>query len=61
MKIPTSKEMRENAQNCGDLADEAKGTPERKRYERIQEAWTSLAETQDWLDGKVGPDQSESA
>jgi hypothetical protein len=57
MKNPTSKEMRECAQNCGDLAQDAKKTQERKRFQRMQEAWTSLAHTQDWLDGKAALDE----
>lgn len=52
MKNPSGEEMRKNAENCGELAAEAKDTPGRKRYQRMQEAWESLADTQDWLDGK---------
>jgi hypothetical protein len=52
MKNPTGDEMRKNAENCGELASEAKDTPGRKRYQRMQAAWKSLANTQDWLDGK---------
>jgi hypothetical protein len=64
MKNPTADEMRDNAHNCGDLASEAKDEPGKKRYRRMEAAWNSLAETQDWLDGKKkseGTDQSEAS
>jgi hypothetical protein len=57
MKNPTAEEMRDNANNCSDLASEAKDEPEKKRYQRMEATWNSLAETQDWLDGKIKPDR----
>lgn len=55
MTDPTGNEMRRNATNCGDLASEAKDQPGKKRYERMEAAWNSLADAQDWLDGKKKP------
>ena len=48
---------RENADNCAALAEgePARDTPAYKRYRRMEEAWRSLAEEQDWLDGEVPP------
>lgn len=48
-----AEEYRENAQNCAELADEAKDVPSKNRFKRMQEAWLALAEEQDWLDGRV--------
>jgi hypothetical protein len=45
----------ENAENCTHLAEEAADEPSRRRFERLAEGWLSVAETQDWLDGKVSP------
>ena len=59
MKSASGKEMRKHAENCGELASEAKDIPGRKRYQRMQAAWTSLANTQDWLDGKKKPDHAD--
>ena len=56
MKNPTAEEMRDNANNCSDLASAAKDEPGKKRYQRMEATWNSLAETQDWLDGKTKPD-----
>jgi hypothetical protein len=47
--------FRENAENCLHLAERAEGQPTFKRYLRMAEAWTALAEEQDWLDGEVPP------
>jgi hypothetical protein len=57
MDNSTGKEMRKNAQNCGELAEEATEAPARKRYRRMEAAWKSLADTQDWLDGKAKPER----
>jgi hypothetical protein len=48
---------RENADNCAALAEgePARDTPAYKRYRRMEEAWRSLAEEQEWLDGEVPP------
>ena len=32
-------------------------TPAYKRYQRVEAAWLSLAEEQDWLDGEIPPVQ----
>jgi hypothetical protein len=48
---------RENANNCAMLAEgePTRDTPAYKRYRRMEEAWRSLAEEQQWLDGEVPP------
>jgi hypothetical protein len=46
---------RENAENCLRLAERAAGQPAFKRYRRMAQAWTALANEQDWLDGEVSP------
>jgi len=45
-----SKHMRQNAENCLDLAAEANALPERLRYLRMAQAWEALADCQAWLD-----------
>ena len=52
-----SDECRENARNCGELAAEAKDSPSKKRFRRMQDAWLALAEEQDWLDGRIPSDK----
>ncbi|MBR0827323.1 hypothetical protein JQ596_17500 [Bradyrhizobium manausense] len=47
--------FRDNAENCLHLAERAEGQPAFKRYQRMAEAWTALAEEQDWLDGEIPP------
>ncbi len=47
--------FRENADNCLQLAERAEGQPAFKRYSRMAQAWTALAQEQDWLDGEVPP------
>ncbi len=47
--------FRENADNCRQLAERAEGQPAFKRYLRMAQAWTALADAQDWLDGEVSP------
>jgi hypothetical protein len=47
--------FRENADNCLQLAERAEGQPAFRRYSRMAQAWTALAEEQDWLDGEVPP------
>jgi hypothetical protein len=53
--------MRQNADNCLVLAENAKDEPSRLRYVRMALAWNSLANTKDWLDGATtdAPLQSE--
>lgn len=48
-----SEKFRENAANCALLAKQAKLETARIRYRRMESAWLSLAEEQDWLDGVV--------
>ena len=47
--------FRDNAANCLHLAERAVDEPTFKRYRRMAEAWTALAEEQDWLDGEISP------
>jgi hypothetical protein len=47
--------FRENAENCLHLAERAEGQPAYRRYSRMAEAWSALAEEQDWLDGEIPP------
>jgi len=37
------------------LAERAEGQPAFRRYLRMAQAWTALANEQDWLDGEVSP------
>lgn len=47
--------FRDNADNCLQLAERAEGQPTHKRYLRMANAWTALANEQDWLDGEIPP------
>lgn len=47
--------FRDNAESCLQLAERSKGQPAYIRYTRMADAWTALAEEQDWLDGEVAP------
>lgn len=47
--------FRENADNCLQLAERAEDRPAYKRYMRMAQAWASLADEQDWLDGEIPP------
>ena len=47
--------LRENAENCLQLAERAEGQPAVKRYSRMTQAWAALANEQDWLDGEIPP------
>lgn len=42
--LSKSEEYRENARNCGELADAAKDLPSKNRYKRMQDAWLALVE-----------------
>ena len=46
-----SDHFRENAENCQRLAERATDHPTYLRYKRMEDAWLSLADEQDWLDG----------
>ena len=47
-----SDELKRNAENCAELATQAKDQRDKRRYVRMEEAWKSLADTQAWLDGE---------
>jgi hypothetical protein len=55
--LSKSEEYRENARNCAELAAEAKDSPSKNRFRRMQDAWLALAEEQDWLDGWIPSDK----
>jgi hypothetical protein len=44
-----------NAENCIELAEQAKTAPAQARYRRMADAWLALAKEQEWLDGDVPP------
>ena len=46
-----SQDLRQNAENCADLAATAKDEVSKRRYKRMEQAWNALAKTQAWLDG----------
>ena len=56
-----SDKYRENAENCAVLAQQAKHGAARIRYKRMEAAWLSLADEQDWLDGEVPPEMIETS
>lgn len=47
--------FRDNADNCLQLAERAQAQPAYNRYSRMADAWTALANEQDWLDGEIPP------
>jgi len=47
--------LRENADNCLQLAEQHADAPSVRRYRRMAEAWLALAHEQDWLDGEISP------
>ena len=56
--MQNSDELKKFAQNCTDLADTAHSGPNKKRFERMAEAWNDLAQSQAWLDGENPAQQS---
>jgi hypothetical protein len=50
-----SESLRQNAYNCRLLEEAAPTEAARKRFRRMENAWLSLAASQDWLDGLVSP------
>lgn len=50
-----SDHFRENAANCMQLAEQAARGPVSKRYTRMAQGWSALAQEQAWLDGEVPP------
>ncbi len=53
--MPTAKRLRKNAENCAEMADEAADEASRRRYQRMEQTYLRLAETEEWLDGQVSP------
>jgi hypothetical protein len=47
----TPKQLRDNAEHCALLAALTPDEPNKNWFKRIQKAWESLAETQEWLEG----------
>ena len=47
------RKYQENAENCVELAENAKDAPSRARYLRMAEGWLALVHEQEWLAGKV--------
>jgi acetyl esterase/lipase len=47
-----SDRLRDNAERCAELLEEAATQPERNRYSRMEAAWRALADEQDWLSGR---------
>jgi hypothetical protein len=47
--------FRDNAENCLQLAERSEGQPAYNRFSRMADAWTALAQEQDWLDGEIAP------
>jgi hypothetical protein len=45
-------EYRKNAEACGKVAHAADSEPEKKRFQRLAEGWTALADAQFWLDSQ---------
>ena len=45
-------QMRKNAENCAELAENAKDAPSKERFKRMEKAWRNLADNQEWLDGE---------
>jgi hypothetical protein len=51
-----SDELRQNADNCVELAKATKNGPLKKRLERLAQGWKNVAENQAWLDGEPEED-----
>jgi len=50
--VKQSEIYRQNAENCAYLAEGASDEPTRQRYKRMEAAWRSIADEQDWLGAK---------
>ena len=50
--------MRKNSESCLSLAEGAANEPARKRFLRMAEAWNTLADNKDWLDGSATGDRA---
>ena len=46
--MPTAEELLKHAENCAQLAEEAKDQPSKARFRRMEEAWRSLAGVAGW-------------
>jgi hypothetical protein len=46
------KHYKNNADACLERAQSSESDPLKKRYERLAEGWTALADMQSWLDGQ---------
>ncbi|MET0671254.1 MAG: hypothetical protein ABWY66_14765 [Xanthobacteraceae bacterium] len=53
--MPRAKKLRENAENCAEMAENARDDASRRRYQRMELTYLHLAETEDWLDGQMSP------
>lgn len=51
--MTNSETMRRNAENCLEMAAQAKSKSAQLRYMRMANAWQDLAENQDWLDSDL--------
>jgi hypothetical protein len=47
--------FRQNAENCTQMVEAARGEPAYNRYERMETAWLALDEELDWLDDERSP------
>lgn len=47
-----SEDLRKKANNCAEMAQAAESKPEQRRFERLAEGWSQMAEVQAWLDGE---------
>ncbi len=47
-----SLELRKNAENCAELARATDSKPQQRRFERLAEGWSKVADAQAWLDGE---------
>jgi hypothetical protein len=45
----------QNAENCSQLAENAKEEPAKLRYQRMEQSWRALANEQKWLDAEIPP------
>jgi|1185.fasta_scaffold23817_2 hypothetical protein len=48
-----TQELRKNAENCAELANNAATGPAKKRFLRMADGWNVVAENQAWLDGQA--------
>ncbi len=53
--MPNAKRLRENAENCAEMAEGANDDASRRRYRRMEQTYLRLAETEEWLDGQISP------